>query len=90
MQRVVITGMGCVSPLGLSATLTWQGMRAGRGAIRALTGLQATDLRTTIAAQLPGFDATAHFDDKRLQLLAPFRSTRWWPHARRWRMRGWH
>ncbi len=71
MQRVVITGMGCVSALGLTASATWQGMREGRSGIATLKGLDAADLRTTIAAQLKGFTASEHFNEKRLVLLDP-------------------
>ncbi len=44
MQRVVITGMGCVSALGLSAGATWQAMREGRPGIAPLTGLSGADI----------------------------------------------
>ncbi|MDP1649198.1 MAG: beta-ketoacyl-[acyl-carrier-protein] synthase family protein [Rubrivivax sp.] len=71
MQRVVITGMGCVSALGLSAGATWQAMREGQPGIAALAGLPAADIRTPIAAQLKGYEPTAHFDEKRLVLLDP-------------------
>ena len=71
MQRVVITGIGCVSALGLSAVATWNAMCEGRSGIAPLSGLDAPDLRTPIAAQLKGYDPLAHFDDKRLVLLDP-------------------
>lgn len=71
MKRVVITGMGCVSPLGLTAEDTWAAMCAGRPGIAALTGLVGHDLRTAVAAQLKGFVPTAYFDEKRLVLLDP-------------------
>ncbi len=71
MRRVVITGMGCVSPLGLSAEDTWTAMREGRPGIAALTGLDGHELRTAVAAQLKGFVPTAYFDEKRLVLLDP-------------------
>ena len=71
MQRVVITGAGCVSSLGHTAVSTWQAMREGRPGIGALTGLSGHDLRTPIAAQLRGYDPAAHFDEKRLVLLDP-------------------
>ena len=71
LPRVVITGQGCVSALGLSAAATWQAMREGRAGIAPLTGLDATDLRTPVAAQLKGYDPLAHFDEKRLVLLDP-------------------
>ena len=71
MRRVVITGMGCVSPLGLTAEDTWTAMREGRPGIAALTGLLGYDLRTAVAAQLKGFVPAAYFDEKRLVLLDP-------------------
>ena len=71
MRRVVITGMGCVSPLGLTAEDTWAAMCEGRPGIAALTGLVGHDLRTAVAAQLKGFVPTAYFDEKRLILLDP-------------------
>jgi nodulation protein E len=71
VRRVVITGQGCVSALGLSAVATWQAMREGRAGIAALTGLEATDLRTPVAAQIKGYVPTGHFDEKRLVLLDP-------------------
>ena len=71
MQRVVITGMGCVSALGSTAVATWQAMRDGRTGIGPLTGLSGHELRTTIAAQARDFDALAHFDEKRLVMLDP-------------------
>jgi nodulation protein E len=71
LRRVVITGMGCVSPLGLNAHDTWAAMREGRSGIAPLTGLQATDLRTPVAAQLKGYDPLAYFDEKRLVMLDP-------------------
>ncbi|MDE2371605.1 MAG: beta-ketoacyl-[acyl-carrier-protein] synthase family protein [Burkholderiales bacterium] len=63
--------MGCVSPLGLSAAATWDAMREGRSGIAPLTGLDAKDLRTAVAAQIKGYDPLAHFDEKRLVLLDP-------------------
>lgn len=71
MRRIVITGMGCVSALGATASATWAGMREGRPGIRALSGLDDSTLRTAIAAQARDFVAAEHFDEKRLVLLDP-------------------
>ncbi len=71
MRRVVITGMGCVSALGVTATATWAGMREGRPGIGPLTGLNDSTLRTPTAAQAKAFVAAEHFDEKRLVLLDP-------------------
>jgi len=71
MQRIVITGMGCLCALGLSAGATWRAMREGQTGIGPLTGLGGADIRTPIAAQLKGYEPTAHFDEKRLVMLDP-------------------
>ncbi len=71
MRRVVITGMGCVSALGNTASATWAAMREGRSGIGPLVGLDDPTLRTTIAAQARAYSAAEHFDDKRLVVLDP-------------------
>jgi 3-oxoacyl-[acyl-carrier-protein] synthase II len=68
-NHVVITGQGCVSALGLSATETWDRMRLGRTGIGPLTRVPASDTRVGVAAELKGFVATDHFDARGLQLL---------------------
>lgn len=71
MTRVVVTGHGCVSALGLDARSTWEGMREGRAGIGAITRVPASELRIAIAAEVKGFDATSHFGPKHLMLLDP-------------------
>ena len=71
MQRVVITGVGCVSALGHDANSTWSAMCAGHSGIAPLAGLEGHELRTPVAAQLKGYSAAAHFAEKRLVLLDP-------------------
>ena len=71
MQRVVITGQGCVSPLGLDSRTTWDAMREGRSGIATITRIPAADARMPIAAELKGFDPSRHFDARRLPLLDP-------------------
>lgn len=69
MHRVVITGMGAVTPLGLTAVATWSAMCAGRNAIGPITAVPKEALRFGIAAEVAGFDPLQHFDEKRLILL---------------------
>jgi nodulation protein E len=69
MQRVVITGMGAVTPLGLTASATWQSLCEGRSAIAPITTLPRDALRFGIAAEVRDFDPLKHFDEKRLILL---------------------
>jgi nodulation protein E len=69
MQRVVITGMGAVTPLGHSAGSTWSAMREGRVAIGPITSMPRDGLRFGISAEVQGFDPLAHFDEKKLILF---------------------
>ncbi|MCW5577427.1 MAG: beta-ketoacyl-[acyl-carrier-protein] synthase family protein [Dokdonella sp.] len=66
MHRVVITGIGAVTPLGHNATATWNALREGRGAIGPIENFPREGLRYGIAAEVRGFDPLAHFDEKKL------------------------
>src|SRR5690242_12392526 len=69
MHRVVVTGMGAVTPLGHTAAATWSAMREGRSAIGPITCLPREALRFGIAAEVRDFDPRRHFDEKKLILL---------------------
>ena len=69
MRRVVVTGIGAVTPLGLTAPATWSALREGRSAIGPVTSLPRDALRFGIAAEIRDFDPRAHFDEKKLILL---------------------
>jgi nodulation protein E len=69
MHRVVVTGIGAVTPLGLNAAQTWSALREGRSAIGPITAIPSEGLRAGIAAEVRGFDPLAHFDEKKLLLL---------------------
>lgn len=56
-NRVVITGIGIVSPLGLDRQSTWDGLVAGRSGCAAIESFDADGFQTTIAAEVKGFDA---------------------------------
>jgi len=55
-RRVVITGMGSVTPLGLTVEETWQNLLAGKSGIRRNEIFDAETFPTTFAAQVPAFD----------------------------------
>ncbi|MDP6080716.1 MAG: beta-ketoacyl-ACP synthase II [Arenicellales bacterium] len=55
-RRVVVTGIGCVSPVGLSVKETWAGLIAGVAGIGPISLFDATDLPCTIAGEATGFD----------------------------------
>ncbi len=69
-RRVVITGMGAVSALGIGAEALWTGLREGRSGIRALRHKDAGRLRVKVAAQVPEtFDPSATIDERTMPLL---------------------
>lgn len=54
-QRVVVTGLGTVNPLGLNVSDTWQAMLAGRSGIRPITHFDASALATRFGGDVEGF-----------------------------------
>jgi beta-ketoacyl-acyl-carrier-protein synthase II len=55
-KRVVVTGMGCISPVGLDIPTMWQNLVAGRSGIRPITLFDANRLEVHIAGEAHGFD----------------------------------
>jgi nodulation protein E len=67
-RRVVITGLGAVSGLGLDTTTFWQALIAGQSAIKPLE-LPIEDIKISIGALVPEFDPECHFSSDDLTLL---------------------
>jgi 3-oxoacyl-[acyl-carrier-protein] synthase II len=63
-RRVVITGLGAVTPLGLTLDETWPRMIKGESGIGPITLFDASDLPVRIAGEVKGFDAADHLDRK--------------------------
>ena len=55
-NRVVVTGIGCISPLGLDIATTWQNMIAGKSGIDYITLFDAANYKTRFAGEVKGFD----------------------------------
>ena len=60
-RRVVVTGMGCISPVGNNVNETWRSLLAGRSGAGMITLFDASKHKTRFAAEVKGFDATAVF-----------------------------
>ncbi len=60
-KRVVITGLGCVSPLGNSVEDTWRALTAGKSGAAYITKFDASQHKTRFAAEVKGFDGAALF-----------------------------
>jgi 3-oxoacyl-[acyl-carrier-protein] synthase II len=63
-RRVVITGLGALTPLGIGVEPTWQGVRAGRSGIGPITLFDSTDFTSRIAGEVKGFEPEAWLDPR--------------------------
>jgi len=66
-RRVVITGIGVLSPLGHSATETWDAAIAGRSGVAQITRFDATDFPARIAAEIKAFDPVKYLEIKEVK-----------------------
>lgn len=64
LKRVVVTGVGAVTPLGLSAAETWQNIVNGVSGAAPITRFDTTMFKTKFACEVKGFDPGLHFDRK--------------------------
>jgi len=71
-KRVVITGLGCISPLGLNVQETWAGLLAGRSGAGPITHFDASRHKTRFAAEVKGFDAQALFGSREARKMDRF------------------
>jgi 3-oxoacyl-[acyl-carrier-protein] synthase II len=68
--RVVITGMGALTPLGLTLDETWAGLIAGRSGIAPITLFDASELPIRIAGEVKGFEPGRYMDFKEARRMA--------------------
>jgi 3-oxoacyl-[acyl-carrier-protein] synthase II len=71
-RRVVVTGIGAITPIGITATTMWDGVRAERSAVRSLTRFDPSIFRSHNAAQVDDFVPTDHLEVKRAKRLDRF------------------
>ena len=63
-RRVVVTGLGMVTPVGLDARASWEGLLAGRSGVRRIAHFADERFAGTVAAEVPEFDPTAFMERK--------------------------
>ena len=71
-QRVLITGIGIVSPLGLDVPSTWQRLVEGKSGIDYITAFDSTGFDTQIAGEVKGFDPEDYLDRKEARRMDRF------------------
>jgi 3-oxoacyl-[acyl-carrier-protein] synthase II len=72
VKRVVVTGLGAVSPLGIGVPALWDGLVAGRSGVRRVQHFDTENLTVKIAAEVPDFDPKAFMDPKSVRRMDRF------------------
>lgn len=71
-RRVVITGLGMVTPLGLNVTDTWSALLAGKSGVRPITAFDASGFSVQICADVKDFDPLLYLDPKEARKTEAF------------------
>lgn len=62
MRRVVITGMGAITPIGKTMSETWDGVKSGKCGIDFITGYDTTDRKVKVAGEIKDFNPEDYFE----------------------------
>lgn len=74
-RRVVVTGMGAITPIGLSVDEFWEGIKEGKIGFDRITRFDTTDFKCKLAAEVKGFDGKNYMDfkaAKRMELFSQY------------------
>ena len=69
LKRVVVTGLGAITPIGNDVATTWENAVNGVSGAGPITHFDASKFKTQFACEVKGFDANVHFDRKKLRTL---------------------
>ncbi|HTA83019.1 MAG TPA: beta-ketoacyl-ACP synthase II [Bacteroidia bacterium] len=72
LKRVVVTGIGALTPIGNNLADYWSGLTAGKSGAAAITRFDASKFKTRFACELKGFHAENHFERKEARKLDPY------------------
>ena len=72
MKRVVITGLGVVSPVGSKLKTFWENITAGKSGVSKISKFDISDFPVQIAAEVKDFDPLEYFDRKEVRRTDPF------------------
>ena len=71
-RRVVVTGIGAITPIGIGADGLWNGLRQARSAVRTITRFDPAPFRTRIAAEIDGFHPSDHIEERKARRIDRF------------------
>ena len=72
MRRVVVTGAGCVSPVGNTVQESWDSVRAGKSGVASITHYDNANFKVKYAAEVKNFNADDYMDSKAARKMARF------------------
>ncbi len=72
LRRVVVTGLGALTPIGNTVEAYWQALAEGKNGAAPITRFDTTKFRTKFACELKNFDANQFFDKKEVRKMDPF------------------
>jgi 3-oxoacyl-[acyl-carrier-protein] synthase II len=72
MRRVVITGIGVITPVGSTLDEFWGNIKAGRHGIAKVENMDMTGQKATLAAQVKGFNPEDYIDKKEARRMDPY------------------
>ena len=71
-RRVVVTGLGCITPVGNTVADAWANLIAGRSGITAITKFDASNMACRIAGEVKGFDLESYMSAKEARTMDTF------------------
>ena len=69
LKRVVVTGLGAITPLGKTAPETWENIKLGKSGAGPITHFDASKFKTQFACEVKGYNATDYFDRKEVRKM---------------------
>ncbi|MDD5030501.1 MAG: beta-ketoacyl synthase N-terminal-like domain-containing protein, partial [Rhodoferax sp.] len=71
-RRVVVTGLGCVSPVGTTVDATWANLLAGQSGVGLITKFDASSFNCKVAGEVKGFDVQSYMSAKEARTMDTF------------------
>ncbi len=72
LNRVVVTGMGMISPLGVTLSESWERLKAGESGLGPITRFDASNFPSRVVGEVKGFDPSTYIEKKELKRTDPF------------------
>ncbi|MCX7048056.1 MAG: beta-ketoacyl-ACP synthase II [Candidatus Sumerlaeota bacterium] len=72
LKRIVVTGMGAITPIGQNVAEYWSNLAAGKSGARLVDRFDTSQIKCKVAAEVKGFDPLRHFDAKEVKRIERF------------------